>query len=1369
MDIHIGKPIANTQIYILDKYGNPTPIGVTGELCVAGDGVGAGYLNRPELTAEKFVDNPFGEGKMYKTGDLAYWREDGNIAFVGRNDFQVKIRGLRIELGEIENAICQDENVSQAVVVVRKDETGRQLICAFYTEKAPSDLKRIKKHISDKLPKYMMPHIFTVLPEMPLTSSGKINRKALPEVDLSYIENDTEYVAPKTEREQALTDAVAQVLHLPKVGVLDNFFDLGGDSLKAIELIAKLEQHGYKTTVKAVFDTADLQELATQLEATFDELEDMEIPDTAPATPAQLRVYTAQSMSGSSVVYNIPYIFETAGVDANKLNGAMKELIRRHDALRTRFEMVEGVLMQKVERDVPFEIEISGNEDTTDFVRPFDLSKAPLLRVRVVGNTVMLDIHHIISDGSSMPILFRELNELYMGRTLPPARSYMEYAVQQQEFAGSTEYKAQESYWQQVYEADTEELTINTDYPRGKKQTFNGACIYSALGKTISDKIEEKAKELKVTPFVYYMAGLNILLSKYSGQEDIVVGMPASGRKSRYLNTVGMFVNTVTMRNFPTGTKSIEEFMEEVKQNSVAALANQDYSYGDLVKKLQIPTSNRNPLFDVMFAYQSKEMTDIVFGDQKAELKPIYLNTAKYDMTFNVMPQDDQTVIMLEYCTDLYRENTVRRILNAYKRVLVQLLGDTDFYAQYEKTEEEAPCASTEELPDEITIGKPIANTQIYILDKNGNLAPIGVTGELCIAGDGVGLGYLNRPELTAEKFVDNPFGEGKMYKTGDLAYWREDGNIVYVGRNDFQVKIRGLRIELGEIENAICQDENVSQAVVVVRKDETGRQLICAFYTEKAPSDLQQIKQHISSKLPKYMMPHIFTVLPEMPLTSSGKINRKALPEVDLSHIESGVEYVKPLGILEKQLAALMEQVLQYSPIGLHDNFFDCGGDSLKAIELVSKSHSEGVFFELQNVFDYPTVAQLCGFIENGDKQESPYKPEDFAIYDSILRKNTLDGFKAPEKKPIGNVLITGVTGFLGIHILAEYLKTEDGIAYCLVRGENQEACEKRFAKSLHYYFGNAYDGCDRIKVVCGDITQPIACDGKIDMVIHSAASVKHYGSYQYFHNINVEGTKNAIALAKEKGAKFLHISTLSVSGNTFLDSFGSYVSEDEKHFYESSLFIHQDLSNVYARSKFEAERAVLDAMLEGLEASICRMGNLTNRASDGKFQPNHESNAFLNRAKAVLEFQKLPDYLMPLYSEFSPIDESAQAVMRVAQHFNRDYTIFHINSHKPLYMDRFIELAREMGIPMQVVPGKVFAEALREIAQNVETAYIFEAFINDMNEQEELVYDTNIRIDNAFTVRYLNSVGFDWCEIDLDYIRKWVDYFRRSGYLRG
>ncbi len=502
----------------------------------------------------------------------------------------------------------------------------------------------------------------------------------------------------------------------------------------------------------------------------------------------------------------------------------------------------------------------------------------------------------------------------------------------------------------------------------------------------------------------------------------------------------------------------------------------------------------------------------------------------------------------------------------------------------------------------DISLGRPTSNAQIYIVDQYRKLVPISVTGELCIAGDCVGAGYLNRPELTAQKFIDNPFGTGKLYKTGDLAYWREDGNISYVGRNDFQVKIRGLRIELGEIENAISMVEGVSQAVVVVRKDETGRQLICAFYTGKE-LEAKEIRNEIGKTLPKYMLPHIVTHLDEMPLTASGKTNRKALPEVDLSSIVTQAEYVRPTGKIEKNLAKLMEEVLEYSPVGLLDDFFDLGGDSLKAIEFVSKAHSERIYFELQAVFDNPTVQTLTEHIQKKDKEEVVWRTGDFESYNEILNQNVIGSAPVPKETRIGNVLLTGATGFLGAHILNELLNEECGNVYCLVRGENESESCNRLNSVLRHYFGNKYDGCPKLKVVCGDIEEQFALDAQIDMVIHSAASVKHYGSYKYFYGINVVGTKNMLTFAKEKNARFLYISTISVSGNTFADSFDVYVSEEEKHFYESSLFIGQDLRNVYARSKFEAERAVLDAMKEGLRANICRMGNLTNRASDGVF----------------------------------------------------------------------------------------------------------------------------------------------------------------------
>ncbi len=684
--------------------------------------------------------------------------------------------------------------------------------------------------------------------------------------------------------------------------------------------------------------------------------------------------------------------------------------------------------------------------------------------------------------------------------------------------------------------------------------------------------------------------------------------------------------------------------------------------------------------------------------------------------------------------------------------------------------------ATTLQNNDFDSIGKPVGNDKAYIVDQYMQPTPIGVSGELCIAGDGVGAGYLNRPELTAEKFIDNPFGDGKLYKTGDLAYWREDGNIAYVGRNDFQVKIRGLRIELGEIENAICGTPGISQAVVVVRKNNEGRQLICAFYTG-AEIDAKDIRSHIGKKLPKYMLPHICTRLNEMPLTSSGKINRKALPEVDLQNITNDTEFVAPETQMQKELCKLIELVLGTTPVGITDDFFDLGGDSLKAIEFVSKAHNEGIYFNLQNVFDYPTVKELCECIENGDKQVISFADVDFTEVNKILEKNIIECITAPQETDVGNILLAGATGYLGIHILADYLDNDKGTAYCLVRGKDKTDSTMRLQDLLNFYFGDKYANMTRIEVICADLQKDkfgLADNeysyflGNVDTVINCAASVKHYGSYKYFYEANVETTKRLIEFCKSADAKLIHTSTISVSGNSMADEFTGFVSEETLHFYESSLYIGQPLDNVYARSKFEAEKAILDAMADGLQANIMRMGNLTNRLSDGQFQKNHESNAFLQRVRAVLELGVAPDYLIPLYAEFTPIDEAANAVMTIARHFSTEQNVFHINSIKVVYFDNLVKIVNQLGYDLKLVNGSVFTEALRQTAKQTGMEHIFETFINDMDENEQLNYDSNIRIENDFTVQYLKQLGFEWSDIGIDYLRKYVEYFKKIGYLR-
>ncbi|MBR3948451.1 MAG: amino acid adenylation domain-containing protein, partial [Clostridia bacterium] len=654
-DVTIGKPMANTQVYILDKYLNPVPVGVTGELCIAGDSVSAGYLNRPEQTAEKFIDNPFGEGKLYRTGDNAYYREDGNIVFVGRSDFQVKIRGLRIELGEIESALQSVKGIERAVVVVRKDKEDRQLICAFYTGEYLS-AKELRSLLSVNLPKYMVPHIFTHLEEMPLTSSGKANRNALPEINLENISTETEYIAPETEQEKALVECVEDVLGTEKVSVLDNFFDIGGDSLKSIELTARLEAKGYDVSVKTIFACKDIHELAEKLEEKETVYIKAEYGSVIPATAAQMRVYTAQMLAPESTHYNVTYAFKAENIDMSRLEKAVNKLIERHESLRTHFENRNGEIVQVIEEKARITVEELSEEGINSFAKAFDLSKAPLVRVGQSNETVVIDLHHIIFDGESMPVFFRELNELYMGRELPEA------AVQYGEFAVTDGYtEDNDKYWLSVFSEEVPTLELPTDYPRGAQQSFEGSNIYEVIEKSLHERIEEKCKGRGITPYVYYMACFSILLSKLSGNEDIVVGTPISGRSSHFLETVGMFVNTIALRSKPEGNKTVEELLGEIRDGSIEAIDNQNYPFGELVKKLNIEVGGRNPLYDVMLAYQSYEMTDITFGDKKVELIPLSTTNAKCDLTFNILPREKDVVLAAEYCTDLYAEKTIQR------------------------------------------------------------------------------------------------------------------------------------------------------------------------------------------------------------------------------------------------------------------------------------------------------------------------------------------------------------------------------------------------------------------------------------------------------------------------------------------------------------------------------------------------------------------------------------------------------------------------------------------------------------------------------------------------------------------------------------
>jgi amino acid adenylation domain-containing protein/thioester reductase-like protein len=697
---------------------------------------------------------------------------------------------------------------------------------------------------------------------------------------------------------------------------------------------------------------------------------------------------------------------------------------------------------------------------------------------------------------------------------------------------------------------------------------------------------------------------------------------------------------------------------------------------------------------------------------------------------------------------------------------LAKRLSDKlDFYNVYGPTEATVISSLYYVAPDNmgssVPIGKPITNYLIYIVNADNQPAPLGVPGELCISGDGVARGYLNRPELTAEKFVCNPFILGRrMYRTGDLARWLPDGNIEFLGRVDHQVKVRGFRVELDEIESRLLDIEFVRETVVIAREDEAGDRYLCAYVVSDEEILTSELRWRLSENLPDYMVPRYFVCLAKLPLTPSGKVDRKALP-VPAGGV--GADYIAPRNAAEEALANIWRAVLGREKVGVYDNFFDLGGNSLKVIRFVSIAGQKNFDFVVNDVFKHPTIAGLVEDMMNAGNEETidVKTRENYKKYFPIFAANQMKE-SAPQKKALGNVLITGATGFLGAHILNEYLKNEKGVAYCLVRGKNLQASEIRLRERLRYYFGDRYHNDDRIVVVNGDIRSQIHCDGEIDMVIHSAANTKHYGFYRDFYRHNVQGVRNVVDFTERKRAKMLHISTTSI-----LHAVPDQVADSESEIIlcENSVYISNELDNLYARSKFQAETIVLDAMLNGFQANIIRVGNLTNRYEDVKFQPNFNENAFLKRLKVLMEIGMISEEMLSQQLEMSPVDCTANAILKISQHFNEQNTIFHVNHCKPIIVSDFFRILELLGIRPQIVCGGM-KELLAKITDPQKIADFQEAFYTGISEKSKHKRNAAIVVDNAITTDYLNKIGFHWPDDNMKYLIEYIKYFIEIGY---
>jgi surfactin family lipopeptide synthetase A len=1337
INLPIGRAVANTQLYVLDDRLQILPIGSAGELYIGGAGVGRGYLHNPTQTATAFIEHAFDRGeslRLYKTGDKARYLPDGNIEFLGRIDYQVKIRGNRIELGEVEAVLSQHPQVRDVVVIARQDCPGDLYLAAYLVVNGNGSIDspnsaELRDFLKQKLPAYMVPGAFVYLDSMPLTPNGKVDRQALPlpALDLSV---RMDFVAPTTPIQATLATLWAEILNLPQVGIDDNFFELGGHSLLATQVIIRLRPlFGVELPLSRLFELptiALLSELIETAQATGAGSERSPIlpvsrQEKLPLSFSQSRLWFLNQLAGGSATYNMPEPLQLTGIlDIAALELAVAGILQRHEILRTSFQPIDGEPVQVISSNFQIAMPIvdlqhlSGESQSrhlqelavAESQQPFDLAGLPLWRVTLVrlrleSHVLLVTMHHIIADGWSMGIFVDELSALYRAICTETAAQlpelpiqYADFAQWQRQWLTGDVLQTQVDYWQQELAAAPPLLELPTDRPRPSMQTFCGSATSFEIDRQLTQQLKLLSQNAGATLFMTLLAAFATLLSRYSRQEDIVIGSPIANRNHRGIESlIGCFVNTLVLHTKLAGDPTFSELLDRVREMTLGAYEHQDLPFEKLVEELQPQRSlSYTPLFQVMFVLQNAPLSKLELPDLTIAPFKMEHVTARFDLTLQITETAAGLTGELIYNRDLFDRATIERmaahleillagiVANPHQQVAKlplissaeqqQLLVDWNdtqadypqdrcihelFAAQVAKTPdaiavqfedakltyrqlndrshqlahylqtlgvkpevlvgicverslemivgllgilkaggayvpldpayptdrlsfmlsdsqvavlltqqkllagipdcdipivrldadwedivefnsnpsstpnslgypqgaplqtpnslayviytsgstgtpkgvlvqhqglcnlalaqirvfdvhpdsrvlqfasfsfdasisevvmslcagatlylgardalipgqglmrllvdrqishitlspsalaampsgvypdlrtiivvgeacppdlvaqwspgrrfidgygptEATVCATaaicTEESNTAPPIGRPIANVQVYILDRDLQLVPIGVAGELHIGGAGLARGYLNRSDLTAEKFIPNPFNRdysGRLYKTGDLARYLPDGNIEFLGRIDNQVKIRGFRIELGEIEAALSLHPQVREAVVVVRVEPTGKQLVAYIVPQSKSMPISELRSFLAEKLAEFMVPSAFVMLESFPVTPNGKIDRQALANLELDR--SGLDDpIPPRTPVEEILAGIWAEVLGLEQVGVLHNFFELGGHSLLATQVMSRLHDAlGVDLPLRTLFERQTVADLAAVV---------------------------------------------------------------------------------------------------------------------------------------------------------------------------------------------------------------------------------------------------------------------------------------------------------------------------------------------------------------------------------------------------------------------
>ncbi|MDB6372144.1 non-ribosomal peptide synthetase, partial [Photorhabdus bodei] len=725
----IGRPIANTGLYLLDAYGQPVPLGVVGEIYIGGAGVARGYLNRPDLTAERFLIDPFSDkpdARMYRTGDLARYLPDGNLEFLGRNDQQVKIRGFRIEPGEIESRLVEHPAVSESVVLAQGEGQEKRLVAYVVAEAHEGLINSLREHLSIQLPDYMVPSAFVRLDAFPLTPNGKLDRQALPAPDNEAVARQV-YEAPQGEMEMALAAIWREVLGVEQISRYDNFFALGGHSLLAVRVMNRVAALGIELPLTTLFKFPSLRAFAEAMQ-TRKEQPDTILPAIVPISRegelplsfAQQRLWFLAQLEGVSETYHIPMALRLCGeLDVMAWQKALDTLFARHEALRSIFVSVDGqpqvrllepdsglLLSQYDLRGVSDADEVLERLGVEEAHASFDLESGPLIRAALIRITddeyqFLLTQHHIISDGWSANVLIQELNALYtafmagQSDPLPSlAIQYPDYAAWQRQWLSAERIQVQSDYWRAMLADAPVLLDLPTDRPRPPEQLFAGQAVPVNLDVALTTALKRLSEQQGVTLFMTLLSAWGIVLSRLSGQEDVVIGTPSAGRGRREVEPlIGFFVNTLALRMDLSGELTVTELLARVRQTALAAQEHQDLPFEQVVEIVQPPRRlAHTPLFQVMFAWQNNESTE--WGLPGLAVSPIdqAVDVVKFDLELNLLEEEGRIVGALSYATALFDLSTMERqvgYLHAVLQAMVaspqQPVGEIDILSPAER------------------------------------------------------------------------------------------------------------------------------------------------------------------------------------------------------------------------------------------------------------------------------------------------------------------------------------------------------------------------------------------------------------------------------------------------------------------------------------------------------------------------------------------------------------------------------------------------------------------------------------------------------------------------------------------------------------